>query len=78
MTEALLWGLFAASSLLLGALIATWRPPHRRALGLIMAFGAGVLLSAVAYELIDEAAAVGGRGIVVAGGVSISSAEDGG
>jgi ZIP family zinc transporter len=69
LTEALLWGLFAASSLLLGALIATWRPPHRRALGLIMAFGAGVLLSAVAYELIDEAAAVGGRGIVVAGGV---------
>ena len=74
MTEALLWGLFASSSLLIGALIATWRPPHRRALGLIMAFGAGVLLSAVAYELIDEAASLGGGGLAIAGGVFAGAA----
>jgi ZIP family zinc transporter len=73
-TEALLWGLFAASSLLIGALIATWRPPHRRALGLIMAFGAGVLLSAVAYELIDEAASIAEGGVAVAGGVFAGAA----
>jgi len=59
-TEAFLWGLFAASSLLMGPLVALGRPPHRRTLGLIMAFGAGVLLSAVSYELIEEATEVGG------------------
>jgi ZIP family zinc transporter len=74
LTEALFWGLFAASSLLIGALIATWRPPHRRALGLIMAFGAGVLLSAVSYELIDEAASIGGGGLAVVGGVFAGAA----
>jgi zinc transporter, ZIP family len=58
--EAFLWGLFAASSLLIGALVALGRPPNRRTLGLIMAFGAGVLLSAVSYELIAEATEVGG------------------
>jgi ZIP family zinc transporter len=74
LTEALFWGLFAASSLLIGALIAAWRPPHRRALGLIMAFGAGVLLSAVAYELIDESASLGGGGLAVAAGVFAGAA----
>ena len=68
MTEAFLWGLLAASSLLIGALIAVARPPHRRFLGLIMAFGAGVLLSAVSFELIAEATEVGGgAGAVVTG-----------
>jgi zinc transporter, ZIP family len=66
--EAFLWGLFAASSLLIGALIAVGRPPQRRMLGLIMAFGAGVLLSAVSFELIAEATDVGGgSGAVVTG-----------
>jgi ZIP family zinc transporter len=74
MTEAFLWGLFAASSLLIGALIATLRPPRRRALGLIMAFGAGVLLSAVAYELIDEAASIGESGLAVVAGVFAGAA----
>jgi ZIP family zinc transporter len=74
LTEALFWGLFAASSLLIGALIAVWRPPHRRALGLIMAFGAGVLLSAVSYELIDEAATVSDGGVAVVVGVFAGAA----
>ncbi len=60
MAEALLWGLFAAGSLLLGAVIALRRPPHPRGLGLTMAFGSGVLLSAVSFELVAEAAIVGG------------------
>jgi ZIP family zinc transporter len=54
-TEAFLYGLVGASSLVLGALYALWRPIPRRPLGLIMAFGAGILLSSVAYELIGEA-----------------------
>jgi ZIP family zinc transporter len=55
MGEAFLWGVVAASSLLLGGLAAMWLPIGKRALGLVMAFGAGVLLSAVAYELVEEA-----------------------
>jgi ZIP family zinc transporter len=52
MLSAFAWGLLAASSLLLGAGIAVVRTIHTRALGVIMAFGAGVLLSAVAFELV--------------------------
>ena len=55
MAEAFLWGLAAASTLLVGALIAEARPPSKRTLGLVMGFGSGVLLSAVAYELVEEA-----------------------
>jgi ZIP family zinc transporter len=54
-TEAFLNGLVGASSLVIGALYALWRPIPRKPLGLIMAFGAGILLSSVAYELIGEA-----------------------
>ncbi|GHJ50067.1 membrane protein [Catellatospora sp. TT07R-123] len=46
------WGAFAASSLLIGAWLALhWRPPGRT-VGLVLAFGAGALLAAIAYELI--------------------------
>lgn len=55
MLEAAIWGLVAASTLLIGAFIGIRRPPRPHVLGAIMAFGAGVLLSAVAYELVDEA-----------------------
>jgi zinc transporter, ZIP family len=58
--EAFLWGLLAASSLVIGALIVRVHIPHPRALGLVMGFGAGVLISAVAYELVEEAVTVGG------------------
>lgn len=54
MGEAFAQGLVAASSLLVGALIALRRPIPPRALGVVMAFGAGVLLSSVAYELVLE------------------------
>ena len=49
------WGLLAASSLLLGGLLVLRVRIGDRLLGLIMAFGAGVLISAVAYELVEEA-----------------------
>jgi ZIP family zinc transporter len=60
--------------LLIGALFAARRPPHRRTLGLVMAFGAGVLLSAVSYELIAEASAVGGGPLSVVLGVFAGAA----
>jgi zinc transporter, ZIP family len=53
--EAFGWGLFASSSLVLGALLTMWLPLGRRLLGLVMAFGSGVLISAVAFELVEEA-----------------------
>jgi ZIP family zinc transporter len=59
MGEAFAWGFLAASSLLIGGLIALRRPIGRRTLGLVMAFGSGVLISAVAYELVEEAATAG-------------------
>jgi ZIP family zinc transporter len=55
MLNAFLWGLLATISLALGGLIGITFNIGKRTLGLIMAFGAGVLLSAVAYELIFEA-----------------------
>lgn len=60
MAESIMWGLVAASSLLIGAIIAARRPPHPKTLGLVMAFGSGVLLSAVSFELVAEASAIGG------------------
>ena len=55
MTAAFVWGLIAASSLIVGGLIAGTIPLGRRTLGAIMGFGAGVLISAVAFELVFEA-----------------------
>ena len=55
MLEALWWGAFASSSLLIGAAFALRVTVNRLVLGLVMGFGAGVLLSAVAFELVEEA-----------------------
>ena len=48
------------ASLLIGALLGIYAGASRRTLALIMAFGAGVLLSSVAFELMDEAYRRGG------------------
>ena len=68
MTSAFLWGLFAASSLLVGALLTFWFRISNKMLGLIMAFGSGVLISAVAFELAHESAELShGSGIATLG-----------
>ena len=59
MLTAFLWGLFASSSLVLGGVIALRFNLSNKLLGVIMAFGAGTLISAVAYELIFEAMKLG-------------------
>jgi ZIP family zinc transporter len=53
--QAGLWGLLSGSALLIGALIGWFVPLPRRAIAAIMAFGAGVLISALSFELMDEA-----------------------
>lgn len=68
MAAAFGWGLFAGSSLILGGVLALAVPIRERLLGLIMAFGAGVLISAVAYELVAEAyETAAGRGTLALG-----------
>ena len=64
---AAVYGAIAASSLIVGALIAIVRTVPKRQLGLIMAFGSGVLISSVAYELVEEAVAIGGQLPLAAG-----------
>jgi ZIP family zinc transporter len=61
------WGLLAGSALVVGAIVA-WgvRVPPRVVAG-IMAFGAGVLISALAFELVDEAERIGGLTPTVVG-----------
>ncbi len=55
MWNALFWGFLATSSLILGGIIASRLSIGKRTLGVIMAFGAGTLISAISYELIFEA-----------------------
>jgi len=55
MLNSFFWGLLATSSLIVGGLIAIRFSSSKRTLGIIMAFGAGTLISAISYELIFEA-----------------------
>ena len=49
------WGALGGSALVLGAVAAVvWRIPVR-VLGMVMGFGAGVLISALAFDLVEEA-----------------------
>jgi ZIP family zinc transporter len=62
------WGTLAASSLVIGAIFALRFKISLRAIGLIMGFGAGVLISALSFDLIEEAVdKSSGHGWVVAG-----------
>jgi len=54
------WGLLGGSALLLGAALGYFVRIPQRTIAAIMAFGAGVLLSALAFELMDEAYQRGG------------------
>jgi zinc transporter, ZIP family len=65
--EALLWGLVGGGALLLGAVIGVLAPTSQRVIGLVMGFGAGVLISALAFELTTEAFRQGGADAVGAG-----------
>ena len=62
------WGFVAASSLIVGGAFALRYRISERMLGMTMAFGSGVLISAVAFELVQEAFdRAGGRGSVAIG-----------
>lgn len=67
MVEAAFWGFVGGFSLLLGAAAGLTFPASQRVIGLIMAFGAGVLISALAFELTQEAFEQGGSDAVAFG-----------
>lgn len=68
MGAAFFWGAVGGSALLVGALIALAVRIDLRILGMVMAFGAGVLMSAVAFDLVQEASLTSaGAGGVAAG-----------
>jgi zinc transporter, ZIP family len=67
MAEAAFWGAVGASSLLIGAVIAIAVPLPRRAIGLVLGFGAGTLISATSFELTEEAFELGGADAVTIG-----------
>ena len=68
MAGAFAWGFLTASSLVLGALIALRFRISLKTIGIVMAFGAGVLISAVSFDLIEEAARTStGHGATIAG-----------
>lgn len=60
MLTALLYGLAASSALVIGALIGTRFDPPKRVTGVLLAFASGALISALAFELFEEAFALGG------------------
>jgi len=64
--EAGFWGLVGGFALVVGALAGVVRDLPTRVIGAVMAFGAGVLISALAFELTAEAFdASGGREVVL-------------
>src|SRR3954466_4945923 len=67
MGAALGWGALAASSLVIGALISLVRPWPDELVGLVLAFGAGALISAVSFDLFEEGQHIGGPGTVAIG-----------
>src|SRR2546423_10298770 len=60
MGAALGWGVVAASSLVLGVLLGLARSWPSRLIGLVLAFGAGALVSAVRFQLFEEGLKGGG------------------
>jgi ZIP family zinc transporter len=58
--QAGLWGLLAGSALVIGAALAWFVPIPQRLIAAVMAFGSGVLISALSFELMDEAFRRGG------------------
>ncbi|GGI22936.1 hypothetical protein GCM10010987_21890 [Bradyrhizobium guangdongense] len=62
-----LWGLLGASSLVLGAALAYLATMPRWANASIMSFGCGVLISAVAYDLLEYGYQEGGIWPIVVG-----------
>lgn len=58
--KAAIWGLVSGSALIVGALLAYFTKVPQKIIAFIMAFGSGVLISALAFDLMNEAYKRGG------------------
>ena len=77
--QAGLWGLLSGGALLIGAAVGYFISVPQRLIAGIMAFGSGVLFSALSFELMDKAYRVGGfdaTTIGFLGGVTIYTAAN--
>lgn len=61
------WGLVAGSALIVGAAVGYYARVPQRLIAAIMAFGGGVLISALSFDLMDEAYKRGGFDSTAAG-----------
>src|SRR3712207_1057471 len=79
MLSALGYGFAASSALVIGAAIGTrWQPPER-VTGVLLAFASGALISALAFELFEEAFHLGGAaraGLGLLAGAAVFVAVD--
>ena len=67
MGTALLYGALASSSFVVGVLLGLFTRPPRRVIAGIIAFGAGVLVSALTFDLMREAFDTGGAAYALGG-----------
>jgi ZIP family zinc transporter len=67
MAEAAFWGLVGGLALVAGGGFALVRGMSERAIAFVMAFGAGVLISAIAFDLTEEALDIGDPGATALG-----------
>jgi ZIP family zinc transporter len=70
MLQAALWGAIAGSAVLLGAITAVTLSIPKKWIAWIMAFGTGVLIGAVSFELLTEAAEQSNLRVAAAGFLS--------
>lgn len=60
MGQAVLFAVIASSALVIGAAIGAWRSPARTITAILLAFASGALITAVAFELFEDAFEHGG------------------
>lgn len=79
MWNAILWGTFAASATVLGALVVIKFSVPKRIIGFIMALGTGALIGATSYELLEKSVEISGFkevGIGFLGGAFVFTVMD--
>lgn len=77
--QAGIWGLIAGSALLIGTAVGYFARVSQRVIAAIMAFGGGVLISALSFDLMDEAYRRGGfdsTAIGFVGGAAVYTAAN--
>ncbi len=67
MMTAAVYGLLASSGFLIGVIIGLVTSPPRRLIASVIAFGSGILVSALTFDLMDEAFAVGHPAFAIGG-----------